>query len=59
MSASDDWIKHDGGPCPVRREALVDVEFMYGSIVTAKKAGRWDWGESGAGAIVAYRVVQP
>ena len=66
-----EWIEHDGKGMPVDGEAVVDVMFPDGEVVTAHKAGFWDysdrnssnwvvpqWGNSGS-RIIAYRVVKP
>ena len=51
----DDWIKHDGGPCPVDPEARVQVKTSYGkALKTIYAAREWDWS-----SVTAYRVFAP
>lgn len=64
---SDEWIKHDGGPCPVRDEAIVFTRFRYGRESKREtracfwKAGNDWWQHLGEkkNDIIAYRVVKP
>lgn len=70
MSETGEWIEHDGGPCPVASDELVDVKFEDGQSADHFPAHLWsysdgvplDWwkheGTPGTG-IIAYRVVKP
>lgn len=55
----DGWIKHDGGPCPVRGDVKVSVKFRRGeSADDSRCAGYWFWGHNNADYdIIAYRIV--
>jgi hypothetical protein len=62
--ADDGWIPWEGGDCPVKPEAWVEVKWrkgMKGSGGTSKDIGGiFSWShEGGFGDIIAYRVVQP
>ena len=54
----DGWIPHDGGPCPVGDEQLVDVRFRSGSISTEPvSAGYYVWEHQDFSSdIIAYRI---
>lgn len=52
----NDWIDWPGGECPVPDGMRIDVKFRYGAIVSTNGASLLDWGEFGAGTIVAYRI---
>jgi len=38
-----DWIPHDGGPCPVPRDARVAVRFRDATERSDLLAAQWDW----------------
>lgn len=53
-----DWIKWNGGECPVHENTLVDVKFDDGYVSANHKAAKWIWANlptTGAN-IVAYRL---
>ena len=49
----DGWIKHDGGPCPVPPDTLVDIKFRAGHGVGCVRPALWNWGEA-----TQYRIAQ-
>lgn len=54
---TDGWHLHDGGPCPVKAEAVVEAFFRDGSFRTIE-ARYWTWSyESRRGDIIAYRLL--
>jgi hypothetical protein len=60
------WIRHDGGPCPVAPETVVDVMIYCGKGVISddfepRPAGKLGWKISPhlSGAIIAYRPHVP
>lgn len=59
--ASDGWIKHDGGPCPVDPDTVVDIRFTEMDPEWGGKAGdyRWNRPPSEFGAVGFYRPVKP
>lgn len=57
------WIPHDGGPCPVDPETIIDAKLRNGSVYGPKRAKRQDW-KHRIEAIAhldtaAYRIVRP
>lgn len=53
-----DWIKHDGGPCPVAPETMVDVKTNDGRDMS-RCAGWFEWKHVGGyGDIIAYRIAK-
>ena len=54
-----EWIEHQQGPCPVAKDAMVDVRFQDGEISYLSRADYWYWDATGDGAIATYRVVSP
>jgi hypothetical protein len=56
-----EWIKHDGGPCPVAGDVVVDVKFRSGEVVEKSAAYGWDWGGGSIGdcIITHYRLSKP
>jgi hypothetical protein len=57
-SSQDGWIKHDGSPCPVAGDQLVELRLRNGDTLT-DDAQAWLWGHDGVEYdIVAYRVVE-
>jgi hypothetical protein len=67
VESSDEWIKWNGGECPVERGTLVDVQYRDGddrfsvpALVTTTEtpfATNWEHNEAGYD-IVAYRLTQ-
>jgi hypothetical protein len=65
ISLSKEFIKHDGGPCPIDPESYVEPiirtseGFGSGGVVLAR-THFWeaDKHEAGLGAIVAYRLAR-
>ena len=60
------FITHNGGPCPVSPETVVDVKFADGRKRACRRAhlwsfGRdwWQWQGRPANNIIAYRLHQP
>jgi hypothetical protein len=60
------FITHNGGPCPVSGEAIVDIEFRNGDIVQGYLACQWrlptdywQWQGDPENDVVAYRLHQP
>lgn len=54
---ASEWIKWDGGECPVAQDVEVCARFADGD-TTTDTAGRLGWGhDHGAANIVAYKVV--
>ena len=52
----DEWIKWDGGECPV--DGLVGVKFRDGSMASGYYAPDWNWAHyDNTGDIIAYRRV--
>lgn len=59
-----DWITHNGGPCPVAEDTLVDVEHRDGDIYIGENAIRGycarEWNHTGGGGdTIAYRLHKP
>lgn len=55
----DGWIEWNGGQCPVRADAIVDIKFRDG-IVRLKDVAQWIWTHAGDKSdIIAYRVMKP
>jgi hypothetical protein len=55
-----DWIPHDGGPCPVPRDARVAVRFRDATERSDLLAAQWDWSRATnakVGYITHYRVL--
>jgi hypothetical protein len=55
-----DWIPHDGGPCPVPRDARVAVRFRDATERSDLLAAQWDWSRATnakVGDITHYRVL--
>jgi len=50
-----DWIKHDGGACPVDGDTIVEVRFKDGFKGMPTPAAYLGWTDS----IIAYRVIEP
>ena len=70
MADTSDWIEHDGGPCPVCGDAVVDLKFRDERISYNKTAMVYcgfksveDWwkqeSKDPTQDIIAYRVVKP
>lgn len=55
-----DWIPHDGGPCPVAPETMVELRFRTGEEhISEPRAGMWMWQHSGRPSdIIAYRIAK-
>ena len=54
-----DWTPHNGGPCPVDPETLVEVRLRAGEI-NQDRAKDYDWSDDGNQyAITAYRLLPP
>lgn len=51
---ADGWITHDGGPCPVDPETLVQIRESNFLQLTAYAARDFDWGP-----VIAYRIFVP
>lgn len=57
-----DWIPHNGGPCPVSANTMVDLKWFTGTDfneqVSTHRAGEFNarWRD---GCIVAYRISKP
>jgi hypothetical protein len=48
----DEWIKHDGGPCPVPPETWVQIKNKDGMLLDpAYQADFWAWDD-----VSAYRI---
>ena len=55
----DGWIEWAGGPCPVDRDARVDLKFS-GAWDGVGRAGNMFWSHDGGDSdIIAYRAVRP
>ncbi len=53
-----DWIKWNGGECPVPIETMVEVKFRRWDPEREERAGRYFWDHEGEdGDIVEYRTV--
>lgn len=60
MVPDDNWIKWEGGECPVDLNTRVETLLRDGTI-DVDPAYEWDWGrftDDSGNDIVAYRVVQ-
>ncbi len=59
--ADDGWIAWDGGECPVREDAIVEIRWRDRA-TDIDLAGFYDWsvqnGEYSASDIIAYRIVR-
>jgi len=55
---SNEWIKWEGGECPVRRKEMVDVKFFSGAIYcTGDRAGSFKWNHGlDTDDIISYRL---
>jgi len=51
---ADGWVKHDGGPCPVPPETMVEVQSTIGLTPPAMRADYWQWS-----AMKRYRIIAP
>lgn len=49
-----EWIKWDGGECPVDGDVRVDTKWEDGAILSNDTASDWAWGMGGG--IIAYRL---
>ena len=49
-----EWIKHDGGPCPVPPETEVEPLFKSGARMPKDRASEFYWPN-----ITSYRIVSP
>ena len=67
MTDTSEWIEHDGGPCPVADDAIVEIRFANGKQAKRESRARFwktplDWwqhqGSDGYG-VISYRVVKP
>lgn len=45
-----DWIKHDGGECPVHPETIVEARHSIKDEIYPQTASYWDWS-----AVTEYR----
>ncbi len=58
--AGDDWIKWDGGECPVDGGSAVQIKMRDGETLSSPEAGYLSWGHEGMyHDIIAYRAVKP
>lgn len=57
----DGWIKHDGGPCPVEPQTIVEVRERDGSVTQPRwTASDFEWDHNGSGSdILFYRPAAP
>lgn len=51
----DDWIPHDGGPCPVEEDTAVHARFCDGT-EDVGKAKDWYWGPLEGAQLIAYKL---
>lgn len=52
-----DWIKWNGGECPVEGDVLVEAKFRDGEESYERKARDWYWDHDGGDIdIIAYRL---
>ena len=53
-----DWIKWNGGECPVPPDTMVEVKFRRGAPEREERAGRYFWNHEGEDDdIVEYRTI--
>lgn len=58
----NDWIEWDGGECPVKGTAFVDIKVRMGDTIEEVRADELDWGRNsrydpdGEFDVVAYRI---
>jgi hypothetical protein len=61
LTEDDDWIKWEGGACPVAPDTKVAVRLRNMREHSDKPARYWGWGRAAEGAsggdIIAYRVL--
>lgn len=56
----NNWITHNGGPCPVAAATLVDIKHRDGEVYEREAAGVEDWAHTSESFdIVAYRLHKP
>lgn len=54
-----EWIKHDGGPCPVDGGIRVEVRLRDGATDTRGASDLyWDYAIPREDQIIAYRIVE-
>lgn len=54
----NEWIKWEGGECPIDADTVVDVEIDGIVCEYNNHADEWNWGKYECGNITAYRVVE-
>jgi len=55
VTNADDWIKWDGGECPVEDSVMADAQFRSGDIELGSCWPRWKH-NGGSRDIIAYRI---
>lgn len=54
-----EWIRWNGGICPVQKETVVDVRWRDGGLGLGKCSDFWAWDhQNGPYDIVAYRIIK-